>query len=140
MKSFIKEFCKRGLLAFGFGPVVMAIVYLCLPLFGIDDELSLTQVGIQTILVSLMAFLAAGITAVYQVERLPLPYAIIIQATVLYVDYIVVYLVNGWLKKSFLPIIIFTAIFIVSYAIIWALVYAFSRRSARRLNEKLKNE
>ena len=140
MKCFIKEFCKRGLVAFGFGPVAMAIVYLCLTFFGIVDSLSLAEVGKQTLLVSLMAFLAGGITAIYQVERLPLPYAILIQATVLYIDYIAVYLVNGWLKKALLPIVIFTAIFVVSYAIVWIFVYAFSKRSARRLNEKLKGE
>ena len=140
MKCFIKEFCKRGLVAFGFGPVAMAIVYLCLTFFGIVDSLSLAEVGKQTLLVSLMAFLAGGITAIYQVERLPLPSAILIQATVLYIDYIAVYLVNGWLKKALLPIVIFTAIFVVSYAIVWIFVYAFSKRSARRLNEKLKGE
>ena len=140
MRGFIKEFAKRGFVAFGFGPIIMAIVYFAIALAGVEDFLSLAQVGKQILLVSLMAFLAGGITAIYQIERLPLPYAILIQATVLYIDYIVVYLVNGWLKKSLLPIVIFTAIFVVSYAIVWIFVYAFSKRSARRLNEKLKGE
>lgn len=139
MKSFIKEFCKRGFMAFGFGPIIMAIVYFAIALAGVEDVLSMQEVAKQIILVSLMAFLAGGITAIYQVERLPLLYAILIQATVLYIDYIGVYLVNGWLKKSLLPILIFTAIFIASYAIIWVLVYIFNKRGTKRLNERLKD-
>ena len=140
MKKYIKEFCKRGLVAFGFGPIIMAVVYFALEWGGVYDTFSFSEVAKQILLVSTMAFFAAGITVVYQIEKLPLPIAILIQATVLYIDYIVVYLVNGWLKKSLLPIVIFTAIFVVSYAIVWIFVYAFSKRSARRLNEKLKGE
>ena len=84
-----------------------------------------------------MAFFAAGITVVYQIEKLPLPIAILIQATVLYVDYISVYLINGWLKNAVIPIAIFTGIFIVSFALIWFIVYAVTKRHTKRLNERL---
>ena len=138
MKIFLKDFLKRGLIAFGFGPMVMAIIYLCLEWAGIKDSITLGEIGKQVLLVSVMAFLASGITAVYQIEKLPLPFAIVIQMTVLYIDYIGVYLMNGWLKIAFLPIAIFTAIFIVSYAVIWIIVYIFNKRGAKRLNEHLK--
>ena len=140
MKGFLKDFFKRGLIAFGFGPIVMAIVYLCLSFAGIEDTLTLKEIGTQVILVSLMAFFAAGITAVYQVEKLPLPFAIIIQCAVLYVDYISVYLINGWLKNAFLPIMIFSIAFIVSFAVIWIIVYLATKRTTKGLNESLKNK
>lgn len=140
MKDFIKNFFKRGLIAFGFGPIIMAIVYICLHLAGVDDTLGFVELAKQILLVSLMAFVVGGITSIYQVERLPLPYAILIQATVLYVDYIVVYLVNGWLQNALVPIIVFTAIFIVAFAVIWLIVYVLTKRAERRLNERLKNE
>ena len=137
MKSFLKGFAIRGLIAFGFGPVIMAIVYFCIALSGVEDALSLTEVAKQILLVSFMAFLAGGITAIYQIEKLPLPFAILIQAAVLYVDYIGIYLINGWLKNSFVPIIVFTVIFIVGFAIVWGIVYLFTRKSAKKLNERL---
>ena len=137
MKSFLKGFAIRGFIAFGFGPVIMAIVYFCIALSGVEDALSLTEVAKQILLVSFMAFLAGGITAIYQIEKLPLPFAIFIQAAVLYADYIVIYLINGWLENSFVPIIVFTVIFIVGFAIVWGIVYLFTRKSAKKLNEQL---
>ena len=137
MKSFIKEFCKRGLVAFGFGPVVVAIIYIFLTLSGVEDCLTLGEVGKQILLVSFLAFTAAGITAIYQIERLPLPFAILIQASILYLDYIIVYLINGWLANAFIPIMVFTVIFIISFALIWGIVYFFTKRGAKKLNERL---
>lgn len=137
MKSFLKGFAIRGLVAFGFGPVIMAIVYLCIALSGVEDALSLTEAAKQILLVSLMTFLAGGITAIYQIEKLPLPFAILIQAAVLYVDYIGIYLINGWLENSFVPIIVFTVIFVVGFAVVWGIVYLFTRKSAKKLNEQL---
>ena len=140
MKCFIKEFLKRGLISFGFGPIIVAIVYLCLSLAGIEDSLTLAEVAKQILLVSVMAFLAAGATAIYQIERLALPFAIFIHGVVLYIDYIVVYLMNGWLKKSFIPIIVFTAIFIVGFVIIWIIAYFVNKVAAKRLNESLNDK
>ena len=140
MKGFLRDFLKRGLIAFGFGPIVMAIVYLCLSWSGVEDALTLQEVGTQVILVSLMAFFAAGITAIYQVERLPLPFAIIIQCAVLYVDYISVYLINGWLQNAFMPIMVFSITFVISFAIIWIITYFINKRATRGLNERLKNK
>ena len=139
MKNFLKEFCRRGLVAFGFGPVIAAIIYLCIAWSGVEDMLSLAEVGKQILLVSVMAFLAGGITAIYQIEKMPLPFAIFIQATVLYVDYIAIYLINGWLENSLVPIIVFTVIFTVGFAIVWGIVYLFTKKSAKKLNEQLKN-
>ena len=140
MKRFIKEFCKRGLVAFGFGPVVMAIVYICIEWSGVENYLSMAEVGKHVLLVSLMAFLAAGITAVYQIEKLPLPFAIFIQAAVLYVDYVVVYIVNGWIQSAIVPIMVFTAVFIAGFATVWLIVYFVNQKTAKKLNENLKDK
>lgn len=140
MKIYIKEFCKRGLIAFGFGPIVIAIVYLSLEWSGVCDALSLSEVAKQIILVSVMAFLAAGITVVYQIEKLPLPIAILIQATVLYIDYISAYLINGWIKSALVPIAIFTVAFILGFALIWCIVYIVTKKHTKSLNEQLKEK
>jgi hypothetical protein len=140
MKKFIKEFFIRGLVVFGFGPVIMAIVYICLALSGVEGSLEFIEMAKQILFVSFMVFVAGGITAVYQIEKLPLPFAIFIQAAVLYVDYIVIYLINGWLKNAFIPIIVFTAIFIVGFALVWVIVYTVTKRMTKKLNEDLREK
>lgn len=137
MKEFIKNFCKRGLVAFGFGPVIMAIVYISLELAGVEGTLGFIEFSKQILIVSAMAFVAAGISAIYNVERLALPLAIFIHAAVLYTDYILVYLINGWIKNSLMPLIIFTVIFIVGFALVWIIIYAVDKNAARKLNERL---
>lgn len=137
MKEFIKNFCKRGLVAFGFGPVIMAIVYISLELAGVEGALGFIELSKQILIVSAMAFVAAGISAIYNVERLALPLAIFIHAAVLYTDYIFVYLINGWIKNSLMPLIIFTVIFIVGFALVWIIIYAVDKNAARKLNERL---
>lgn len=140
MKKYIKEFCKRGFIAFGFGPISMAIVYFSLAIAGVEGTFGFTEVGKQIILVSVMAFLAAGISVVYQIEKLPLPIAILIQASVLYVDYITVYLINGWLKNSLMPILIFSVAFVLGFTVIWLTVYFFTKKATKAFNERLKRE
>ena len=137
MKEFVKNFCKRGLIAFGFGPVIMAIVYISLELAGVEGALGFIELSKQILIVSAMAFVAAGISAIYNVERLALPLAIFIHAAVLYTDYILVYLINGWIKNSLMPLIIFTVIFIVGFALVWIIIYAVDKNAARKLNERL---
>ena len=137
MKEFVKNFCKRGLIAFGFGPVIMAIVYISLELAGVGGALGFIELSKQILIVSAMAFVAAGISAIYNVERLALPLAIFIHAAVLYTDYILVYLINGWIKNSLMPLIIFTVIFIVGFALVWIIIYAVDKNAARKLNERL---
>lgn len=137
MKEFVKNFCKRGLVAFGFGPVIMAIVYIFLEIAGVGGALGFIELSKQILIVSAMAFVAAGISAIYNVERLALPLAIFIHAAVLYTDYILVYLINGWIKNSLMPLIIFTVIFIVGFALVWIIIYAVDKNAARKLNERL---
>ena len=137
MKEFVKNFCKRGLVAFGFGPVIMAIVYIFLEIAGVEGTLGFIELSKQILIVSVMAFVAAGISAIYNVERLALPLAIFIHAAVLYTDYIFVYLINGWIKNSLMPLIIFTVIFIVGFALVWIIIYAVDKNAARKLNERL---
>ena len=135
MKPFVKEFFKRGLMACGCGPIIMAIIYGILSATGSVVTLSAEKVCIEILTVTAMAFIAAGISAVYLIETLPLIWAILLHGVVLYADYLGVYLLNGWLKLS--TIAIFTAIFIVGYALIWLMIYLSIRSKTKQLNQKL---
>ena len=137
MKGFVFEFLRRGLIASGIGPVVLGVVYLIMQKASDIHTLSVYQVVIGIFSLTALAFVAGGMNAVYQIERLPLMAAIFIHGVVLYIGYLVTYLLNGWLNVGMLPLIIFTAIFVVGYIIIWGIIYSIIRKSTARVNEML---
>lgn len=140
MKKFFKEFLRRGFAACGLGPIVLAILYLILQRFAAVETLTVQQVCIGIFSLTALAFIAGGINAIYQFEHLPLMAAIFIHGCVLYVSYLGAYLVNAWLDLGLTPIVVFSAIFVVGYAAIWAIIYSIIKRTTAKLNEKLKEK
>lgn len=138
MKKHIIDFIKRGFFAMGFGPIILAIIYAILGATDVVESISVGEVVLGVLSISLMAFIAAGITVVYQIESLPLIFAILLHGIALYLDYAIIYLVNGWLADGALPFLIFTICFIVGYAVVWAIVYLCIRHTTDKLNMKLK--
>ena len=140
MKKYALEFIKRGLMAASGGPVVLAIVYGVIGATGETGSIIPGEVCMGILTVTLMAFIAASITIVYQMERLPLASAIAIHAGVLYLDYLVMYLLNSWIPRDLTGIGIFTAIFAVGYALIWVCIYFSIKAKTDRINRKLRGE
>ena len=140
MKKFVLEFVCRGFIATGLGPIVLAIVYLILKQSAAIDTLTVNQVCIGIFSLSVLAFIAGGMNAIYQVERMPLMTAILIHGGVLYIGYLGTYLLNDWLDFGIIPIIVFTAIFVVGYIVIWAIIYSIIKRNTAKLNEMLKKK
>ena len=140
MKKFVLEFVRRGFIATGLGPIVLAIVYLILKQSAAIDTLTVNQVCIGIFSLSALAFIAGGMNAIYQVERMPLMTAILIHGGTLYIGYLGTYLLNDWLDFGVIPIIVFTAIFVVGYIVIWSIIYSIVRRNTAKLNEMLKKK
>ena len=138
MKTFWKEFFLRGLICASGGPIVLAIIYGILGATGAVEAFSPKDVCIGIATITLLAFIAAGMTAIYQMEQLPLPIMILLHGGALYIAYILTYLVNGWLLNQLKPILVFTGIFAAGYGIIWTIIYAITRAKAKKINEKLK--
>lgn len=138
MKEFVKEFFLRGFIACGFGPLALAAVYMGMQKGGVLNTLTVNQVCTGIFSIAMLAFLAGGLNAIYKVERLPLPMAILIHGIVLYVAYLVTYLLNDWLRDGWMPLLIFTVIFVVGYLIIWAVIYCVIRSRAAKLNALLQ--
>ena len=99
--------------------------------------MSVRQVVFEIMTITLLAFVAGGINVVYNIEKLPLMAAISIHGIVLYLDYVIIYLINGWLASEPIPFFIFTVIFFVLYAVIWTIIYFVIRSNANRMNKKL---
>lgn len=138
MKKFLKEFVFRGLLAAAGGPVILAIIYGVLGATGTVTQLSPREVCLGVLTITLLAFVVAGMTAIYQMEQLPLASAILIHCGVLYTTYILTYLLNGWLVQQWIHIAIFTGIFLLIYGLTWWIVYLIIHAKAKKLNKLLK--
>ena len=138
MKKTVKEFLRRGIAACSLGPVVLAILYLILQHNGVMDSLTVNEVCIGIFSLSALAFIAGGMNVIYQIEQLPLMAAISIHGGVLYVSYLATYLVNDWLDWGAVTVLVFTGVFIVSYLLIWAVIYSIIKRNTDKVNEGLK--
>ncbi len=138
MKKFWKEFFLRGLICASGGPIVLAIIYGILGATGAVEAFSPREVCMGILTITVLAFTAAGMTAIYQMEQLPLPTMILLHGGALYIAYILTYLINGWLHNSLVPILVFTVIFVAGYAVIWLIIYIFTKAKAEALNKKLK--
>ena len=138
MKHIVQEFLRRGAVACGIGPIVLAVLYLILQRGGTVDTLTVNEVCVGIFSLTALAFVAGGMNAVYQIEQLPLMSAITIHGGVLYVSYLLTYLVNDWLDWGMTPVLVFTGIFTVGYLLIWAVIYSVMKRNTDRINEVLK--
>ena len=140
MKKFVMEFIRRGLVACGFGPIVLAIIYLILQQKAGLETLTVSQVCMGILSISALAFIAGGMNIVYQIERLPLMVAILIHGVVLYFSYLGTYLLNDWLKSGMMPFLFFTVIFVVGYLVIWVIIYSIIRRNTDAVNKVLEEK
>ena len=138
MKRYILDFIHRGLGACGFGPIVLAVLYMILHKQGLIETVTVHEVCLGIVSLTLLAFIAGGMNVVYQMERLPLMIAILIHGIVLYISYLITYLVNDWMDWGTSPVLVFTGIFIVGYLLIWLLIYYITQRSTARVNRILE--
>lgn len=140
MKKFLKEFLLRGLICAAGGPLVLAIIYGILGATGAVVSFSPREVCLGIMTITLLAFIVAGMTAIYQMEQLPLPTMILLHGGALYIAYILTYLINGWLANQLMPILVFTGIFVVGYALIWLIIYCIEKKKTAKLNKLLSKK
>ncbi len=137
--KYYKQFIIRGLVAMGFGPIVLSAIYGILSLCKVIDHLAAGEVVLGYLTITALAFLCGGITVVYQIEELAISKAITAHGLILYIAYAVVYITNNWLKEGIVPFLVFTVIFVVGYIFVWLIIYLITKRRTKMLNNKLKN-
>ena len=140
MKKIVLEFLRRGLIACGFGPIVLVILYLILQRQGVVEILTVNQVCLGICSLSALAFVAGGMNVIYQIESMPLMVSILIHGGVLYISYLAAYLINGWLAWGTAPVLVFSGIFALGYLAIWAIIYSVTKRNTEKLNQILKEK
>ena len=138
MKKHVKDFIIRGAIFAWGGPVVLAIVWAALQAAGVVTELTVNEVILGIITTTVMAFIAAGVSIVYHIENLPKAFAGLIQMSVLYIDYLGFYLLNGWIPLD--KVWLFTLIFAAGFAVIWFSIYIPIRLKVNKMNRNLNRE
>lgn len=136
MKKYVKDFCLRGLIFGGFGPIVAGIVYMCISYF---EDVALGGADFFIIIIStyLLAFVHAGASIFNQIEHWSVAKSIGCHFSVLYIAYVICYLVNRWMPFDWRVIAVFTGIFVAVYLVIWFTIYVIVRGTARKLNSKI---
>lgn len=140
MKKFILDFMLRGLVACGFGPAVLAIIYFAIYKNGAVETLPIPEICVGILSISALAFICGGMTAIYQVEKLHIIAAIMLHGGVLYLAYLVTYLLNNWLAEGTIPLLVFSGIFVVGFAVIWVIIYTIDRKRTAKINAILKTK
>ena len=135
MRKFIKDFCLRGMMFAWGGPVILAIVWMCLKRAGTVADLTVNEAVLGIISTTILAFIAAGVSIVYKIENLPKAFAGLLQAAVLYIDYLGFYLLNGWIPLN--QIWFFTITFLAVFAVIWFSIYIPIRIKVKKINKMI---
>lgn len=137
MNKYVKEFLHRGLIFGGFGPIITAIVMLILSHTINDFTLTGNEMFLGVVSTYVLAFVHAGTSVFHQIEHWSLMKALLCQLGTLYAAYVTTYLVNCWIPFNLSVVLIFTAIFVVTYLVIWGIVYLCVKNTSRKLSKKL---
>ena len=140
MKRYWKEFLHRGLLFGGFGPIVMAIIYLCLQVSLEDFSLRGNEVFVSILSTYLLAFIHAGASVFHQIEEWSIAKSLFYHFLVLYLVYTLCYLINAWIPFEPLVLLIFTVAFVLGYFLICLIVFLSIRGVEKRLNGSLREQ
>lgn len=138
MNKYVKNFLHRGLIFGGFGPIIVGIIYMVIEKTTADFSLTGKEMFLAIISVYLLAFVQAGASVFNQIEEWPLPKSLLCHLTTLYIAYVTCYLLNTWIPFKTEIVLIFTAIFLAGYFLIWGIVYFSVKATSKRFNKKLK--
>lgn len=138
MNRYLKDFLHRGLIFGGFGPIVVAIVFMCISLADRGFSLTASQILLATVSSYLLAFVQAGVTVFNQIEHWSTVKSLLCHFVMLYAAYSVCYVVNSWIPFEPMVLVIFSVIFAVLFFVIWTIVYLSVRATSKRFNSQLK--
>ena len=138
MNKYVKEFLHRGLTFGGFGPIILGIIYFILS--KTVDGFTLSGLEVMTGIIStyLLAFVHAGVSVFNQIEHWSIGKSLLCHLSTLYVAYSLCYVVNTWIPFEPKILLIFTAIFMAIYFVVWGIVYISVKATSKNFNAQLK--
>lgn len=137
MNGYVKTFLLRGMMFGGFGPLIAGIVFLSLGASLPDFTLTGGEAFLAILSTYLLAFLQAGASVFQQVDEWSIPKSTFFHFLTIYVAYVGTYLANAWIPRSVTAVVIFTAVFLLTYLIIWLTVCLSLRAAGKKMNRRL---
>ena len=137
MNNYLKSFLQRGVAFGGIGPIIVGIIFAILEFTVPDFSLGGVEVLLAIVSTYLLAFVQAGASVFNQIEHWPLAKSLLCHFGLIYLAYLGCYVVNSWIPFEPMVIVIFSAIFAVSYFAIWLTVYFAVKATQKKLNEKI---
>lgn len=138
MSKYVKYFLHRGLIFGGFGPIILGVIYAIISYSHVDFSLSGKDVLIGIVSTYLLAFVQAGSSVFNQIEEWPLTKSLLCHFSSIYLAYVLCYIVNSWIPFDPMVIVVFSAIFAITYLIIWLTVYFIVKNTQKKLNSKIR--
>lgn len=137
MNRYVKQFLHRGLLFGGFGPLIVAVIYLILHHTINGFSLTGSEVFCAVLSIYGLAFVHAGVSVFNQIEHWSVMKSLFWHFSTLYVAYLACYLINDWIPFDWNVVLIFTAIFVAGYFVVWGIVVAAIKAAEKRMNRQL---
>ena len=137
MNKYLKNYLHRGLIFGGLGPIIAGIVFAILGASLDDFHIEGWQILLAVVSTYFLAFVQAGASVFNQIEHWPLAKSLAFHFLSIYLAYSITYILNSWIPFEFMVIVIFTAIFVVAYFVIWISVYLAVKSTEKRFNKKL---
>ena len=138
-KFYINEFIKRGLIFSGFGPIILAVIYLILNYTITDFSLTGAEVFTAVVSIYILAFIVSGASVFNQIEEWSLLKSLLFHSITLYLTYLGCYLLNTWIPFKIEIVLIFTLVFVVTYAVIYLIVVLTIKTMSKKFNKNLNN-
>lgn len=104
---------------------------------NVVSVLTIDEVNLAIISALIITFIQGSSMTIFRIEKLSLGKATLIQSLLIYFTLIFIYLINKWIKFTFVEVLIFTIIYWVGYLIIWLSIYLNIRRQIKNANLKL---
>ena len=122
----------------GFGPIVGGIVFAILGATIEDFHIEGWQILLAIVSTYLLAFVQAGATVFNQIESWNIGKSLAFHFISIYLAYSIAYVVNTWIPFEPIVLVIFTALFVVTYAVIWLSVFLAIKATEKKLNKSLR--
>ncbi len=138
MNRYVKEFLRRGMMFGGFGPIIVGMIYLILEQMLPEFSLNGGEACMGIVSTYVLAFLQAGASVFQQIDTWSPLRSLLCHFSVLYVAYVSCYLINTWIPFDPTVVLLFTAIFLVLYLLVYAIVVVSTRLISRKLNKTFR--
>ena len=138
MNKYVKEFLHRGLIFGGFGPIIFGIIIFIVSKTTDDVVFNGADMLIGIISIYLLAFVHAGASVFNQIDHWSIGKSLLCHFSTLYVAYSLCYVMNTWIPFEPKILLLFTAIFMVTYFVVWGIVYVAIKATSKNFNAKLK--